>query len=121
MPKLLFIEDDDQLIKLYKNILEDEGFIVTTAQTGKDGLGQLSKDRPDLIILDIMLPGGMNGFDVLEQLKKTDEYKTIPIFVLTNLDGEEKMAKKIGAVDCIVKAHVDPKDVVLKIKNTLQL
>ncbi len=120
MAKILFIEDDAQLVELYTGVLEDEGFVVLTAQTGNVGLSLARDKKPDLIILDIMLPGGMNGFDVLEQLEKDVELKKIPVVVLTNLDTEEKVAKEIGAKDYIVKAENDPKDVVQIIKKYLR-
>src|SRR3990167_25787 len=119
MAKILFIEDDTQLVKLYQSILEDNGFEVMTAQTGDSGLQLALKEKPDAIILDIMLPGGLNGFDVLEQLKQDDRLKQVPVFILTNLDSEEKVAREIGATEYIIKAHVDPKQVVQKIKNSL--
>jgi|SRR3990167_5656400 len=121
MAKILFIEDDAQLVKLYQNVLEQEGFTVTVAGTGMSGLSLAFKEKPDAIILDIMLPGGMNGFDVLEQLKRDDTLKQVPVFMLTNLDSEEKVAREIGVTDYIIKAHVDPKEVVAKIKTSLHL
>ena len=66
-----------------------------------------------------MLPGGMHGFDLLERLKADEKLKKIPVIVLTNLESEEKVAKDIGAIDYIVKVHVDPKDVMEKIKKVL--
>lgn len=119
MTKVLFIEDNDQLVKLYQGVLGDEGYEVVVAKTGSYGLTLARTEKPGLIILDIMLPGGMNGFDVLEQLKVDNELKKIPVLVFTNLDSEEKVAKEIGAVRYIVKAHVDPKDVVEEIKKIL--
>lgn len=119
MAKILIIEDDAQLVKLYESMFTDAGFGVITAGTGDAGLQLAAKEKPDAIILDIMLPGGMNGFDVLELLKRTEELKKIPVFILTNLDSEEKVAREIGAADYIIKAHVDPKQVVQKIKNSL--
>jgi DNA-binding response OmpR family regulator len=119
MAKILFIEDNDQIVKLYKGMFTDAGYDVVVATTGNAGVDMANNVRPDVIILDIMLPGGMNGFDVLEKLKKDNELKNIPVLVLTNLDSEEKVAKEIGATDYIVKSHVDPKDVLEKIKKVL--
>lgn len=119
MAKILLIEDNEQLVKLYQGKLEDEGYEVYVAATGAAGLNLIQKKKPDLIILDIMLPGGINGFDVLERLKADRELKKIPVFVLTNLESEEKVAKEIGATDYAIKAHVDPKDVLKKIRKIL--
>ena len=120
MAKILLIEDDSQLVKLYQDVFVDAGFKVLTATTGKKGLEYARSENPDLILLDIMLPNGMNGFDVLEQLEKDGKLKRIPVFVLTNLDSEEKVAKEIGAADYIIKAHVDPSEVVERVKKVLK-
>ena len=119
MTKILLIEDNKQLVKLYKGKLEDEGYEVYVATTGDGGLNLVRKEKPNLIILDIMLPGGKNGFDVLERLKADNELKKIPIFVLTNIESEEKVAREIGAADYAVKAHLDPKDVLERIRKVL--
>ncbi len=89
------------------------------AKDGADGLALHAREHPDLVILDIMLPGGMNGFDVLEKLKKDDALKKIPVFVITNLESEEKVARQIGAVDYAVKVHIDPHELVDKIRKIL--
>ena len=120
MTKILLIEDNDQLVKLYQGKLEDEGFDVTVALNGKRGLDLAKSQKYDLILLDIMLPEGINGFDVLEALKKDKTLRKIPVIVLTNLASEEKVAKDIGATDYMVKANVDPKDVVEKIKKVVE-
>src|SRR5258708_48782 len=116
MKKILIVEDDEQVSKLYQESLTNEGFKVTIAATGGQGLTLLKTDKPDLVILDIMLPGGMNGFDVLEQMKKDIDLKNIPVLVLTNLDSERKVALEIGAADYLVKAHTAIDQVVAKVK-----
>ncbi len=112
MTKILIIEDDSQLKVLYRGKFTDEGFRVILATTGEEGLSKAKTEHPNLILLDIMLPGGINGFDVLEELKRNEDLKKIPVVVLTSLDNEEKVAKEIGAIDYIIKAHTDPKDIV---------
>ncbi len=121
MKRVLMIEDDTALQELYKYALSKESIQFTGSLTGKEGLDKAKKEKPDLIILDIMLPGGLNGFDVLEFLKKDPTTKTIPVLVLTNLDKEEKSAREIGAVEYLVKANTSITDVVSKIKNLLHV
>lgn len=118
--KILIVEDDMGLQKILREKLEQLGLAVTSADNGQGALNSVKESVPDLILLDIMLPGGMNGFDVMEQLKKHEVYKSIPVIVLTNLDTEQKTALDIGAIDYIVKPNTSIDDVVLKIKNHIQ-
>lgn len=118
--KILIVEDDMGLQKILREKLEQLGLAVTSADNGQGALNSVKESVPDLILLDIMLPGGMNGFDVMEQLKKHEIYKSIPVIVLTNLDTEQKTALDIGAIDYIVKPNTSIDDVVLKIKNHIQ-
>ncbi|HEY5600750.1 MAG TPA: response regulator [Patescibacteria group bacterium] len=116
---VLIIEDEFQILDIYKTKLEREGFRVFTAKNGKDGLSIVNSNKPDLIILDIILPGGMNGFDILEKLKSDSKTKNIPVIVLTNLDSEEKVAKEIGANDYFFKAGTTIDEVAAKVKEYL--
>lgn len=117
---VLVVEDDSALSNLLKDKLEGVGLAVVQAGTGQQALARVKEKHADLILLDIMLPGGINGFDVLEQLKANPILKEIPVIVLTNLDTEKKTALEIGAIDYIVKANISLDEVVLKIKNQLQ-
>jgi DNA-binding response OmpR family regulator len=121
MAKILLVEDDNLLHKLYEGALTDEGFDVVVASDGKTGLDLLKSKSFDLILLDIMLPGGVNGFDVLEVLKKDEALKKIPVIVLTNLESEEKVAREIGAVDYFKKTKVLPDQIVNRIKEILKI
>ena len=116
---VLIVEDDNGLVNLLKNKLEGPGIEVITAGTGQQALNMIKNKVPNLVVLDIMLPGGMNGFDVLEQIKGNPTQKGIPVIVLTNLDTEQKTALDIGAIDYIVKPNISLDEVVLKIKNNL--
>lgn len=118
--KILVIEDDLGLQRILREKLENLGLEVASAETGQAALNSVKNSIPDLILLDIMLPGGMNGFDVMEQLKKHETYKSVPVIVLTNLDTEQKTALDIGAIDYIVKPNTSIDEVVLKIKNHIQ-
>jgi DNA-binding response OmpR family regulator len=121
MAKILIVEDDEILQRMYKQRLESEGYEVFVARDGREGLLLAQTKGPDLVLLDIMLPGGMNGFDVLEQLKKDEKTKDVLVLVLTNLESEEKTAKEIGAFDYLVKANTKPDQVVAKVKELLSL
>lgn len=119
MKKILIVEDDLEVQSLYKQKLDQSGYTVMQAYTGQDGLDSVKSGLPDLIILDIMLPGGINGFDVLEQLKRDQQTASIPVFVLTNLDAEEETAKSLGVIEYIVKTRTSLEDVTDKIRKVL--
>lgn len=116
---VLIVEDDESLQKILKDKMAASNIISVPARTAQDALNKVKEKRPDLIILDIMLPGGMNGFDALEQIKKNPVLKSIPVIVLTNLDTEKKTALEIGAVDYIVKTNISLDEVIEKVKSYL--
>jgi len=118
--KVLVVEDNINLRKLIVEKLEQEGFDTFVAETAEHGMHLVKEKRPNLILLDIMLPGGMNGFDLLEQLKRDPILKAIPVIILTNLSTEEKTAEEIGATDYIIKSNISLDEVVLKVKDHLQ-
>lgn len=121
---ILLIEDDPMLTELYQTKLEMEGYQVSIATDGEQGVAQARKVKPDLILLDIMLPK-LNGFEVLKELKKGGPTAKIPVIVLTNLGGEKadtdkKLALSLGAQEFLVKTFHLPDDIVGKIRATLQ-
>jgi len=103
--RILLIEDDEQLQSSYLRLFQAEKYEVIQAFTGEEGMELAKTSKPDIILLDIMLKGGTNGFDVLENLKKNRDLFNIPVLMLTNLDSERKLALSIGAVDYLVKAN----------------
>ena len=121
MKKILVIEEDESLCNAYKEMFTPKGIDVVGSATGKDGLDLVRSEKPDLILLDIMLPGGMNGFDVLERLKENPSTKQIPVIVLTNLDKEEKVAKTIGVRDYLVKANTTEDQIVTLVMERLKI
>lgn len=118
--KILIVEDDDFLVQMYATKLEMENFNVVTASDGKQALKMVQKDPPDLMLLDLNLPV-MDGFQVLESLKKDPSMKTIPVLVLTNYGQKEHVDRclSLGAADYLIKAHFVPSEVVDKIKSLL--
>lgn len=106
MKKILIIEDDSQLNRAYYEKFKDS-YEILNATDGASGILLAQNKKPNLIILDVMLPGGMNGFDVLRDLKNNSDLKDIPVVIVTNLDSQEESAQKTGAAACFVKANVD--------------
>ncbi len=120
MARILIIEDDALIARMYEAAFRFEKFEVDVAHNGKDGLEKLKKNRPSLILLDIMMPK-MNGIDVLREMKADPRYKGIPVVMLTNLSGSKDIeeALSLGAVKYIVKSKYKPKEVVAQIKEIL--
>lgn len=114
--KILLVEDDKVLAQMYQDKLARQGFDVVGADTGNKALTVLKSYKPDVIILDIMLPGGMNGFDVLKVLKGDRSLKDIPVIILTNLDSEKKTALELGAKAYIIKTET-PLEELVKLVN----
>ncbi len=117
---VLIIEDEVTLRDLIVKKLEDIGVGTIVASTAQEGELKVKEKHPNLILLDIMLPGGLNGFDLLERLKSDPILKSIPVVVLTNLGTEDKTATEIGAIDYIIKSNISLDEVALKVKNHLQ-
>lgn len=120
MPKILLVDDDLTLSQMYQERLTIEGFEVEVAQSGQEALIMVDKSRPDLILLDIMMPG-LDGFQILEKLRDNPATKNIPILLVTALIQETMRIKgrQLGASDFIVKSETTPGQLVLKIKEHL--
>ena len=118
--KVLIVEDDKFLAELITTKLDKEGYEIVLATDGESGVAKIKQEKPDIILLDIMLPG-MDGFEVLENIKKDDEVKGIPVIILSNFGQEEKVEKglNLGAADYLVKANFTTGEIVEKIKQTL--
>lgn len=120
MPKILIVEDDNLVSRMYQQALEFEKFTVAVAFNGHEGWEKLEKFKPDLILMDVMMPE-MNGVDLLRKIKDSDEYKKIPVIMLTNLSGSKdvEVALGLGAVKFIVKSQLKPRQVVAEVKKIL--
>jgi DNA-binding response OmpR family regulator len=120
MAKILLIEDDPLIVKIYKTRLSADGYEVISADNGQDGLKLAMENPPNLIVLDIMMPK-MDGFGVLEKLRTEENTKQVPILVYSNLGAEDEIqrARKLGATEFIVKANISPTEMVTKIKHYL--
>ncbi len=119
MYRVLIIEDEPAYSKILAETFTKEQFAVTVAKDVKEGILEVVKNHFDAILLDIMLPGGMNGFDLLERLKASKSTKDVPVIVITNLATEEVVAKKIGAACYFIKAETTIEQIVLKVKELI--
>ena len=120
MKTILFIEDESALQKTFGEILKQEGYEMISALDGEIGLRMAKTKKPDLVLLDLILPK-VHGFEVLKKLKEDEETKNIPIIVLTNLEGmkDVDMALEMGAKTYLVKTQYSLEEVVEKIKKAL--
>jgi len=120
MAKILIVEDDPLMSRMYQKIFTFEGYEVEIAGDGEEGLEKVRAGKPTLVLLDIMMPK-MNGLQVLEKLKSDPETKSIPVVMLTNLAGQQdaETALTKGAIKYIVKSEYEPKQVTNMVKEIL--
>lgn len=119
--KVLIAEDEETLSHMYQVKFEKDGFIVEMAPDGQEALKKAKEFKPDIILLDIIMPQ-LDGFSVLEQLRKDKNFAEVPIIMLTNLGQSEDVekGKKLGADDYLVKANCTPMDVVSKVREHIK-
>lgn len=119
---ILIVEDDVFLSDLYKTKFNLEGFKVSTAFDGEKGVEMVAKVKPDIILLDLILPK-KSGFEVLEAVRANSAFKDLPVILLTNLSQKADVEKglKLGADDYLIKAHFMPGEVVDKIKSLCKI
>lgn len=120
MPKIAIIEDDQAIAQMYRFKFEAEGYEVETAENGKLGLGLAEHLKPDMILLDLMMPE-MNGDEMLEKLRATAWGKEIKVIILTNMGEQEIPAKvkELGVSGVILKADMTPRQVAELVKQQL--
>lgn len=118
---ILLIEDDAFLASIYRTKFEQQGYKVMLADNGEDGLVDAKRKKPDLILLDLLLPR-VDGFTVLSELKRDRATANIPVILLTNLGQKEDVEKglALGAVDYLIKAHFKPSETVAAVKRVLE-
>lgn len=118
--KIVIIEDEHDLAAALQESLSQRGFVVRTASKGEEGIGIIKQDRPDIILLDLILPD-MNGIDVLKALKPIRDEQNIPVIVLSNIDDpdEFKEAREYDIEEYLVKTDWRLDDVIAKIKSAL--
>lgn len=120
MAKILIVEDDSFVMDIYHTKLSQEGYETVEARNGIEAMKKLEEVKPDLILLDIIMPY-MDGIEVLRKIKKDDNLKAIPIILLTNLSQKEEINEGLGlgASDYLIKSHFTPSEVLEKIRICL--
>jgi DNA-binding response OmpR family regulator len=121
MPKIAIVEDDQAISQMYRIKFEAEGYTVETAENGRLGLALAESMKPDIILLDLMMPE-MTGDEMLGAMRKTDWGKNIKVVILTNV-GEQELpepVKRLGVSAVILKADMTPRQVAELVKNQLK-
>jgi DNA-binding response OmpR family regulator len=120
--RILLVEDDDALASVYLTRLQAEGFEVKRVTNGEDALVTVLSYRPDLVLLDVMMPK-LNGFEVLDIIRNTPEVGNVKVIMLTALsqDADKKRAESLGVDDYLVKSQVVIADVIERIKKHLDV
>ena len=120
MSKILIIEDDKFLRELIVSKLAKENYDVLEAVDGEEGIKKIKEEKPDLVLLDLILPG-IDGFEVLSQMKNDPAVFSIPVIILSNLGQREDIERglTLGATDYMIKAHFTPGEIIEKIKSIL--
>lgn len=118
---ILIIDDSSTNNLLFQSILEENGFEVIVSTTGKAGLAAMQKNKADLVLLDVMMPG-LDGFDVLKEIKEDENNQSVPVLMLTAKKDSESMKKALdlGAADYLIKP-VGIKEIVEKIRKVLNI
>ena len=119
--KILLIEDEKVITELLSDRILREGYEVIVADNGEDGLRKIKENKPDLILLDIIMPK-MDGFEVMEEKNKDPELRNIPVVIVSNSGQPVELdrAKELGAKDWLIKTEFDPQEVIEKIKKQIE-
>lgn len=117
-PTIMIVEDDELLLRALYLFFHTREYTIASATDGDTGLKMIQRIKPDVILLDLLLPK-MNGFDVLKNMKADDNVKHIPVVILSNLgdDGDIARAKSLGAEDYFIKANINLADLEKKISH----
>ena len=118
--KIAIVEDDIAIVQMYRMKFEAEGYDVASAGDGKQGLELIEDFKPDIVLLDLMMPV-MGGAEMLEEMRKTDWGKDLKVIILTNMGESEapENIKDLNVEEFIVKADMTPKQVAERVKQTL--
>jgi len=119
--KILIIEDEEIVLGLLQKKLSQEGYEVSVARDGEEGLKKMREIKPDIVLLDIIMPK-MSGFEVMEEMQKDSGLKKIPVIVVSNSGQpvEIDKARELGAKDWLIKTEFDPQEVISKVKKQLK-
>ena len=118
---ILIVEDDKFLRELITQKLIKEGYETSEAIDGEEGIKKVKEEKPDLVLLDLILPG-IDGFEVLSKKREDPALVQIPVIILSNLGQKEDVERglKLGAIDYLIKAHFTPGEIIEKVKNALK-
>jgi len=118
--KILIIEDEEIMINLLQKKLSQEGYNVSVARNGEEGLRLIKETMPDLVLLDIIMPK-MGGLEVMEAMQKDEKLKDIPVIIVSNSGQpvEIDKAKELGVKDWLIKTEFDPQEVINKVKKQI--
>lgn len=118
--KILVVEDDKFLRELIAQKLLKEGYDIVQAVDGEKGLKSVKDEKPDLVLLDLILPG-IDGFEVLAKVKEDPVLSAVPIIILSNLGQKEDIERglKMGANDYLIKAHFTPSEIIEKVRSVI--
>ncbi len=121
MSKILVVEDDKFLREMVTRKLNKEGYDVSQAVDGEEGLQRMEEIEPDLVLLDLIMPN-MGGFEFLEKIQDKPKMSEVPIVILSNLGQKSEVEKglDLGAEDFLIKAHFTPKEIIKKVKEVLE-
>lgn len=121
MNKILVVEDDNFLANAYRVKLTKSGFDIKIARDGDEATNILKDFAPDLIILDLVMPG-KDGFTLLSELKADDKWKAVPVIIASNLGQKEDVEKgmRLGASDFVIKSNLSMNELVIKINNLIK-
>ncbi|MBX4188370.1 MAG: response regulator [Candidatus Doudnabacteria bacterium] len=119
--RILIVEDEEILLTALSEELKQQGFQVSGAKDGVEGVEKAQSEKPDLVLLDLVMPR-LDGIGALKQMKDNPEIKDIPVVILTNLSDYDKIsdALSLGAMDYLVKANYRLEELVNKIKTVLE-
>ena len=118
--KVLIVEDEEIIYELLQRKLTQEGYEVVVAKDGEEGLAKIREEKPDLILLDIIMPK-KGGFEVMEEMQKEEDIGDIPVIVISNSGQPVELdkAKELGAKDWLIKTEFDPQEVIEKVKKQI--
>jgi len=124
--KILIVDDDPDLTVVLKTVLEGENYVVDTAPGRAEGMGKIQADKPDLLLLDVMMSTWSDGFEMARDLKKNPEYQDLPIIMLTGVEGRTGIGFKSTAgdpewlpVDGFLDKPVEPNVLIAEVKKVL--
>lgn len=118
--KILIIEDEEIIYSLLQKKLTEEGYQILIAKDGIEGMDKMKEAKPDLVLLDIIMPR-KGGFEVMEEMRGDENLKDVPIIVISNSGQPVELdrAKELGAKDWLIKTEFDPLEVLEKVKKQI--